>query len=95
VLNPKNGRLLAGEGVIRAFPTCARRAFYLLLKTAEFRRFKYKSIQVQRATAQLKTGIFRDYGVAEAPPGFQADCMYLFSLFLFILFAHLENSNTQ
>jgi hypothetical protein len=36
---------------------------------------------VQRATAQSKTGIFRDYGVAEAPPGFQAgwsDCMYLF-----------------
>jgi hypothetical protein len=25
---------------------------------------------VQRATAQSKTGIFRDYGVAEAPPGF-------------------------
>jgi hypothetical protein len=34
---------------------------------------------VQRATAQSKTGIFRDYGVAESPPGFQAgwsDCMY-------------------
>jgi hypothetical protein len=47
---------------------------------------------VQKATAQSKTGIFRDYGVAEAPPGFQAgfsDCMYFFSLFLFILFAHL------
>jgi hypothetical protein len=27
---------------------------------------------VQRAKAQSKTGIFRDYGVAEAPPGFQA-----------------------
>jgi hypothetical protein len=41
---------------------------------------------VQRATAHSKTGIFRDYGVAEAPPGFQAgwsDC-FLFSLFLFI-----------
>jgi hypothetical protein len=25
---------------------------------------------VQRATAQSKTGIFRDFGVAEAPPGF-------------------------
>jgi hypothetical protein len=37
---------------------------------------------VQRATAQSKTGILLDYGVAEAPPGFQAgwsDCMY-FSL---------------
>jgi hypothetical protein len=37
---------------------------------------------VQRATAQSKTGIFRDYGVAEAPPGFQAgwsDCMYFSS----------------
>jgi hypothetical protein len=48
---------------------------------------------VQRATAQSKTGIFREYGAAEAPPGFQAgwsDCMYFFSLFLFILFAHLE-----
>jgi hypothetical protein len=47
---------------------------------------------VQRATAQSKTGILRDYGVAEARPGFQAgwsDCMYFFSLFLFILFAHL------
>jgi hypothetical protein len=48
---------------------------------------------VQRATAQSKTGIFRGYGVAEAPPGFQvgwSDCKYFFSLFLFILFAHLE-----
>jgi hypothetical protein len=27
---------------------------------------------VQRATAQSKTGIFRYYGVAETPPGFQA-----------------------
>jgi hypothetical protein len=48
---------------------------------------------VQRATAQSKTEIFRDYGVAEAPPGFQAgwsDCMYFFSLFLFMFFAHLE-----
>jgi hypothetical protein len=27
---------------------------------------------VQRATTQSKTGSFRDYGVAEAPPGFQA-----------------------
>jgi hypothetical protein len=48
---------------------------------------------VQRATKQSKTGIFRDSGVAEAPPGFQAgwsDCMHSFSLFLFILFAHLE-----
>jgi hypothetical protein len=48
---------------------------------------------VQRAAAQSKTGIFRDYGVAEAPPGFQADwsdCMHFFFLFLFILFAHLE-----
>jgi hypothetical protein len=47
---------------------------------------------VQRATAQSKTRIFRDCGVAEAPPGFQAgwsDCMHFFSLFLFILFAHL------
>jgi hypothetical protein len=41
---------------------------------------------VQRATAQSKTGFYRDSGVAEAPPGFQAgwsDCMY-FSLSLFI-----------
>jgi hypothetical protein len=40
---------------------------------------------VQRATAQSKTEIFRDYGVAKAPPGFQAgwsDCMYLCFLFL-------------
>jgi hypothetical protein len=48
---------------------------------------------VQRATAQSKTGTFRDRGVAEDLPGFQAgwsDCTYFFSLFLFILFAHLE-----
>jgi hypothetical protein len=47
---------------------------------------------VQRAAAYLIRGIFRDYDVAGAPSGFQAgwsDCMYLFSLFLFILFAHL------
>jgi hypothetical protein len=34
---------------------------------------------VQRATAQSKTGFFRDYVVAEAPPGFQAGwsgCMH-------------------
>jgi hypothetical protein len=34
---------------------------------------------VQRTTAQSKKGMFRDCGVAEAPPGFQAgwsDCMY-------------------
>jgi hypothetical protein len=38
---------------------------------------------VQRATAESKTGIFRDFGVAEASSGYQAgwsDCMYLFSL---------------
>jgi hypothetical protein len=36
---------------------------------------------VQRATAQSKTGIFRDFGLAKAPPGFQAgwsDCMHFF-----------------
>jgi hypothetical protein len=47
---------------------------------------------VQRATAQSKTGNFRDFGVAEAPLGFQAgwsDCMYVFSLSLLILPAHL------
>jgi hypothetical protein len=40
---------------------------------------------VQRATAKSKTGTFRDFGVTEAPPGFQAgwsDCMYFFSLSL-------------
>jgi hypothetical protein len=40
-----------------------------------------------------KQEFFCDFGVAEAPPGFQAswsDCMHFFSLFLFILFAHLE-----
>jgi hypothetical protein len=39
-----------------------------------------------------KQDFFRDYGVAEAPPGFQtgwSDCIYFFSFFLFILFAHL------
>jgi hypothetical protein len=42
---------------------------------------------LQRATEQSKTGIIRHYGVAEAPPGFQAgwsDCMYFFSLSSFI-----------
>jgi hypothetical protein len=42
---------------------------------------------VQRATARSKTEIFRDCGLAEAPPGFQAgwsECMSFFSLFLFI-----------
>jgi hypothetical protein len=52
---------------------------------------------VQRATAQSKTGIFRDYGVAEAPPGFQAgwsDCTYKF-IFLFILFADLNHEHFE
>jgi hypothetical protein len=38
---------------------------------------------VQRATAQSKIGISRDYGVAEAAPGFQAgwsDCIFFLSL---------------
>jgi hypothetical protein len=51
---------------------------------------------VQRATAQSKKGFFCDYGVAEAPPGFQAGwsyCMYFFSLFLFILFADLNHKH--
>jgi hypothetical protein len=40
--------------------------------------------RVQRATAHSKTGFFRGYGVAEAPPGFQAGwsgCMYIFLSF--------------
>jgi hypothetical protein len=39
---------------------------------------------VQRATAQSKAEIVRDYGVAEASPGFQdgwSDCMYFFLSF--------------
>jgi hypothetical protein len=47
---------------------------------------------LQRATAQSKTGFFRDFGVAEAPPGFQAgwsDCMYFF----LSLSAHLACSS--
>jgi hypothetical protein len=47
---------------------------------------------VQRATAQSKTGFFRDFGVAEAPPGFKPAgltvCIF-FSLSLLILPAHL------
>jgi hypothetical protein len=38
---------------------------------------------VKRATAQAKTGIIRDCGAAEAPPGFQAGrsgCMYFLIL---------------
>jgi hypothetical protein len=48
---------------------------------------------VQRATEQSKTDFFRDFGVAEAPPGFQAgwsDCMYFFYL---SLSAHLSRSS--
>jgi hypothetical protein len=33
---------------------------------------KHELCIVQRATSQSKTGFFRDYGAAEAPPGFQA-----------------------
>jgi hypothetical protein len=56
---------------------------------------------VQRATAQSKTGIFRDFGVAEAPPGFQAswsDCMYCFSLSLcssFLLIWEVKSSQVK
>jgi hypothetical protein len=51
---------------------------------------------VQRATAQSKTGNFRGYGVAEAPPGFQvdwSDCMYffIFSLFHFVWYSETSN----
>jgi hypothetical protein len=47
---------------------------------------------VKRATAQSKTIIFRDYGVPEAPLGFQAgwsDCMYFFTLLPIFLFCLL------
>jgi hypothetical protein len=62
---------------------------------AVYERHKKKSSQVkllitnnafcivQRATGQSKTGIVRDYGVAEAYSGFQAgwsDCIHVFSL---------------
>jgi hypothetical protein len=64
-----------------------------LLKLVKSRITNNSFCIVQTATAQSKTGIFCDYGVAEALPDFQAgwsDCMHFFSLFLFILFAHLE-----
>jgi hypothetical protein len=51
------------------------------------------SLSKEQQNSKKKTGIFRDYGVAEVPPGFQAgwsDCMYFFSLFLFILLAYLK-----
>jgi hypothetical protein len=39
---------------------------------------------VQRATVQSKTGVFRGYGVAEAPLGFQAGWSnFFFSLSFF------------
>jgi hypothetical protein len=40
---------------------------------------------VQRATAQSKTELLRDDGVADTRPGFEAgwsDCMFFFSLFV-------------
>jgi hypothetical protein len=44
---------------------------------------------VQRATAPSKTGIFRDYGLAEAPPGFKpaglTACIFFLSLCSFCL----------
>jgi hypothetical protein len=46
----------------------------------------------QQATAQSKTGIFRNYGVAEASLALQAgwsDYVHFFSLFLLIMPAHL------
>jgi hypothetical protein len=46
---------------------------------------------VQRATAQSNTGFFRDYGLAEAPPGFQAgwsDCILFLTVLL--LFAQCK-----
>jgi hypothetical protein len=51
---------------------------------------------VQRATAQSKTGTFRGYGVAEAPPGFQAgwsDCIYFFSFCSFCLLIWVFHAN--
>jgi hypothetical protein len=50
---------------------------------------------VQRVTAQLKTGIFRDYNLAEAPPGFQAGwlavCIFLSLSVHFLLFIWRQN----
>jgi hypothetical protein len=58
---------------------------------------------VQRETAQSKTGIFRGYGVAEAPPGFQAgwsDCMYFslslsLSVFCFVCLSGVHRFNGE
>jgi hypothetical protein len=54
---------------------------------------------VQRATAQSKTGIFRDCGVAEAPPGFQAgwsNCMHFFlSLSVHFVCSSGDNAASQ
>jgi hypothetical protein len=53
----------------------------------------------QRATAQSKTGIFRDYGVAEAPPVFQASWSGSRALLKYhtmnFIFHHSINSDTH
>jgi hypothetical protein len=51
---------------------------------------------VNRATAQSKTDVFHGYGVAEAPPIFQAgwsDCMYFLSFF--VLFVCLSGISVK
>jgi hypothetical protein len=48
---------------------------------------------VQRATAQSKTGLFRDYREAEAPPGFQAGWSGWLYYFFFSLSVHFVSSS--
>jgi hypothetical protein len=69
-MNPKLLQKYMVDGAVHQHDACTSQVKSLITN--------YALYIVRRATAHSKTGSFRDYGVAEAPPGFQAgwsDCM--------------------
>jgi hypothetical protein len=96
--------LVECEQIRTVGPTSSRIPGYLLYKKNKKFEPRCKSSQVTnhqqcilhcaKSDSTVKNRIFfRDYGVAEGLPGFQAGWsgrMYFFSLFLFILYIHLE-----
>jgi hypothetical protein len=63
------------------------------VKSSQVTNHKQCILNCAKNNSTVKKKKIWDNGLAQAPLGFQAgwsDCMHFFSLFLFILFAHLK-----
>jgi hypothetical protein len=90
IVHPLANTTVCGREVLIGFisPPRSRFLFLFIFLSSKVKLLitTYAFCIVQRETAKSKTGTFRDYVLAEAPPGFQAgwsDCVY-FPHFLFI-----------